>query len=81
MSDGMTDRRGQPKHQDDKVSEANSHIGKLTAENLQLQLALATERVNRCAMEGQLIQRNYNAAVADLNRVRSIMGLDNEQQG
>lgn len=81
MSDEMTERQFQPKVVDEELAAANEHVSKLTAENLQLQLELATERVNRCAMEGQVIQANYNAAVADLNRIRGIMGIDQHVQG
>ncbi len=73
MSDGMTDRRGQPKVQDEKLTEALAQIGVLTAKNLQLELAAAQERVNRIAMEGQLVQQAYNAAVADVNRIQAAM--------
>lgn len=73
MSDGMTDRRGQPMVQDEKLTEALAQVGLLTAQNLQLQLVAAQERVNRCAMEGQLIQLAYNQAVADVNRIQAEM--------
>jgi len=73
MSDGMTDRRGQPKVQDEKLTEALAQIGKLTAEKLQLEMAAAQERVNRIAMEGQLVQLAYNQAVADVNRIQAAM--------
>ena len=73
MSDGMTDRRGQPTVQDDKLTEALAQIGKLTAEKLQLELVAAQERVNRIAMEGQLVQLAYNQAVADVNRIQALM--------
>lgn len=79
MSDGMTDRRGQPKVQDEKLTEALAQIGKLTAEKLQLELAAAQERVNRIAMEGQLVQLAYNQAVADVNRIQALMEGRNEQ--
>lgn len=79
MSDGMTDRRGQPTVQDEKLTEALAQIGKLTAEKLQLELAAAQERVNRIAMEGQLVQLAYNAAVADVNRIQALMEGRDEQ--
>ena len=79
MSDGMTDRRGQPTVQDDKLTEALAQIGKLTAEKLQLELVAAQERVNRIAVEGQLVQLAYNAAVADVNRIQALMEGRNEQ--
>lgn len=79
MSDGMTDRRGQPKVQDEKLAEALAQIGALTAEKLQLELAAAQERVNRIAMEGQLVQLAYNAAVAEVNRLQAMMEGRNEQ--
>ncbi len=73
MSDGMTDRRGQPEPVDEKLVEAQAQIGVLTAEKLQLQLAAAQERVNRIAMEGQLVQLAYNQAVAEVNRLQAMM--------
>lgn len=79
MSDGMTDRRGQPKVQDEKLTEALARIGALTAEKLQLELAAAQERVNRIAMEGQLLQLAYNAAVAEVNRLQATMEGRDEQ--
>ena len=79
MSDGMTDRRGQPTVQDDKLTEALAQIGKLTAEKLQLELVAAQERVNRIAVEGQLVQLAYNAAVADVNRIQALMEGRDEQ--
>lgn len=79
MSDGMTDRRGQPEPADEKLTEALARVGTLTAENLQLQLVAAQERVNRIAMEGQLVQLAYNQAVADVNRIQAMMEGRNEQ--
>ena len=79
MSDGMTDRRGQPTVQDDKLTEALAQIGKLTAEKLQLELVAAQELVNRIAVEGQLVQLAYNAAVAEVNRLQAVMEGRDEQ--
>jgi hypothetical protein len=81
MSDGMTDRRGQPTAEElqAELDKAMAACGVLTAQNLQLELAAAQERVNRIAMEGQLVQQAYNAAVADVNRLQAMMEGHNDQ--